>query len=97
MSLEKNIFVDKCETVGINFGSHYVIQVRERHQILENGSEISASFNRYILTPDADVSTITDATVLSQFNAIMTDQIKANYQSYLESQRIELEPQNAEE
>ena len=89
MSLGKNVFVDKCETVAINSGSHYVIQVRERHQILENGREISANFNRYILTPDADVSTITDATVLSQFNAVMTEKIKQNYQAFLAEQKAE--------
>tara|TARA_Y100000004_G_scaffold75419_1_gene84837 strand:- start:72 stop:356 length:285 start_codon:yes stop_codon:yes gene_type:complete len=86
MSLEKNIFVDKCETVAINVGSHYVIQVRERHQILENGREISASFNRYVLNPDADTSAISDPVVLAQFNAVMTDEVKANYQTFLASQ-----------
>lgn len=89
MSLEKNIFVDKCETVAVNAGSHYVIQVRERHQILENGREISASFNRYILTPDADTSTITDPVVLAQFNAVMTDTVKGNYQTFLAPQTEE--------
>jgi hypothetical protein len=86
MSLQKNILIDKCETVAINSGSHYVIQVRERHQILENSKEISASFNRYILTPDADTSTITDATVLAQFNAVMTNEVKQAYQTFLASQ-----------
>lgn len=91
MSLEKNIFVDKCETVAINANSHYVIQVRERHQILENKKEISASFNRYILTPDADTSTISDPVVLAQFNAVMTDEVKTNYQTFLASQTEENE------
>ena len=53
---------------------------------MEDGSELSASFNRYILTPDADVSTISDPVVLAQFNAVMTNEVKANYQTFLASQ-----------
>ena len=89
MSLTKNTIVDKCETVAINSGSHYVLQVRERNQILEDGQEISSSFHRYVLNPDADVSTITDATVLAQFNAVMTQEVKDNYQTFLASQGTE--------
>ena len=84
MTLTKNTITDKVETVKIQ--DHYCIQVRERNQILEDGQEISSSFHRYMLMPDADVSTITDATVLAQFNAIMTDEVKQNYQTFLASQ-----------
>ena len=66
---------------------HYCIQIRERNQILEDGVEISSSFHRYVLQPDADVSTITDATVLAQFNAVMTQTVKDNYQAFLASQQ----------
>ena len=93
MSLTKNTIVDKCETVAINSGSHYVLQVRERNQILEDGQEISSSFHRYILNPDADVSAITDPVVLAQFEAVMTDQVKANYQAFLEAQNTESNPE----
>ena len=89
MSLTKNTIVDKCETVAINSGSHYVLQVRERNQILEDGQEISSSFHRYVLQPDADVSTISDPVVLAQFNAVMTQEVKDNYQNFLESQGTE--------
>ena len=84
MTLTKNTITDKVETVKIQ--DHYCIQVRERNQILEDGQEISSSFHRSMLMPDADVSTITDATVLAQFNAIMTDEVKQNYQTFLASQ-----------
>ena len=83
MALTKNTIVDKAETVKIQ--DHYCIQIRERNQIIEDGKEISASFNRYVLQPDADVSSITDATVLAQFQAVMTDQVKANYTAFLEA------------
>jgi len=90
MALTKNTIVDKAETVKMQ--DHYCIQVRERTQILEDGKEISSSFHRYVLSPDHDVSTITDATVLAQFNAVMTDQVKTNYTAFLEAQKAELNP-----
>ena len=77
MSLSKKTIVDKAETVKVL--DHYCIQVRERKQILEDGEEISSSFHRYILQPDADASTITDATVKAQFEAVMTKAVKDNY------------------
>ena len=86
MALTKQTIVDKAETVAMNSGSYYVLQIRERNQILEDGQEISSSFHRYTLEPDADVSTITDATVLAQFNAVMTQEVKDNYQAFLASQ-----------
>ena len=91
MALSKNSFVDKTETIKIQ--DHYCIQVRERNQIIESGQEISTSYHRYVLQPDHDVSTITDATLLAQFNAVMTDQIKQNYQTFLEAQNAESNPE----
>ena len=92
MSLTKQTIVDKCETVAINSGNHYVLQVREAIQVLEDGQLLSQNFHRYVLSPDADVSTITDATVLAQFNAVMTSEVKANYQTFLEAQNAESNP-----
>ena len=88
MALTKQTITDKIETVAINSGSHYVLQVREAIQVLEDGEVISQNFHRYVLNPDADTSAITDATVLAQFNAVMTDQIKQNYQTFLASQTV---------
>ena len=91
MALTKNTTVDKFETTKMIDGDYFVISVRERIQILEDGSEISASFHRYTLAPDHAVSAITDATVLAQFNAVMTDEVKANYTKFLASQTEENE------
>ena len=93
MALTKQTITDKIETVAVNSGNHYVLQVRERNQILEDGQEISSSFHRYILNPDADVSAITDPVVLAQFEAVMTDQVKANYKAFLEAQNTESNPE----
>ena len=92
MALTKQTITDKIETVKIL--DHYNIQVRECNQILEDGVEISSSFSRYVLTPDADVSTISDPVVLAQFNAVMTQTVKDNYQTFLASQN---QPEETEE
>ena len=86
MALTKRTITDKIETVGINNNSHYVLQVREAIQVLEDGNLLSQNFHRYILTPDADTSKITDPVVLSQFNAVMTDEVKDNYTKFLAEQ-----------
>jgi len=86
MTLLKQTIIDKIETVKVV--NHYVLQVRECKQILEDGAEISSSFSRYILTPDADVTSISDPVVLAQFNAVMTDEVKANYAKFLKYQTL---------
>ena len=87
MSLTKQTITDKIESVKV--ADHCVLQCRQAVQVIEAGKVISQNFHRYVLNPDADVSTITDATVLAQFNAIMTDEVKANYQTLLKAQNKE--------
>ena len=84
MALTKQTITDKIESVRVQ--NHYVLQVREAIQVLEDGQKISSSFHRYMLMPDADTSTISDPVVLAQFNAVMTDTVKSNYQAFLASQ-----------
>ena len=88
MALTKQIKTDKIETVAVL--DHYILQCRDRISVLEDGNELSASFHRYSLTPDHDVSTISDPVVLAQFNAVMTDTVKNNYQTFLASQQPEV-------
>ena len=87
MALTKQTITDKIESVRVQ--DHYVLQVREAIQVLEDGNLLSQNFHRYVLNPDHDVSTISEPTVLTQFNAIMTDEVKANYQTFLASQGTE--------
>ena len=84
MSLTKQTITDKIESVRIQ--NYYVLQVREAIQVLEDGNLLSQNFHRYVLNPDHDVSTISDATVKAQFNAVMTDEVKANYTKFLAEQ-----------
>ena len=84
MSLTKKTITDKIETVRAK--DHYVLQVREAIQVLEDGELLSQNYHRHVLNQDADVYTITDDVVKAQFEAVMTDQVKANYQTFLASQ-----------
>ena len=84
MALTKQTITDKIESVRTK--DHYVLQVREAIQVLEDGNVISQNFNRYTLAPDVDVSTISDSVVLAQFNAVMTSEIKDNYAKFLKEQ-----------
>ena len=85
MSLSKRNITDKIETVRVK--DHYVLQVREALQIMESDNVISENYHRSVLFPDTDVSTISDPVVLAQFNAVMTEEIKDNYQTFLSSQQ----------
>jgi DNA-binding SARP family transcriptional activator len=93
MALTKHTITDKIETVAVNSGNHYVLQVREAIQVLEDSELLSQNFNRYTLAPDHDISTISDPVVLAQFNAVMTDEVKQNYQTFLEAQNAESNPE----
>ena len=84
MSLTKKTKTDKIETVRAK--DHYVLQVREAIQVLEDGELLSQNYHRHVLKPDADASTITDATVKAQFEAVMTSEVKDNYAKFLKEQ-----------
>ena len=70
MALTKQTITDKIETVKVQ--DHYALQIREDKQVLEDGVKLSGTYHRYVLQPDHDISEITDAVVLAQFNAVMT-------------------------
>ena len=88
MALTKQVITDKIETVRIE--DHYALQVREAVQVLEDGNLLSQNFHRHVLQPDADVSTITDPVVKAQFEAVMTQEVKDNYATFLASQNEEV-------
>ena len=79
MGLTKKIEIDKIEIVG----EYKNIQVREAVIVSEDGVELSRSFHRYTLSPDADL-TDQPADVVSLSNIFWTDEIKAAYQASLE-------------
>ena len=81
MSLEKIIKIDQIEIVG----DYKAIQVRTATVITDDGVELSRSFHRHVLSCDADISG-EDAEVQAICNAVWTDEVKAAYQTFLDSQ-----------
>jgi hypothetical protein len=81
MSLEKIIKIDQIEIVG----DYKAIQVRTATVVTDDGVELSRSFHRHTLSCDADISK-EDAEVQAICNAVWTDEIKAAYETFKESQ-----------
>ena len=54
------------------------IQERQRTAIVEDGSELSYSYHRRVLTPDADVSSESDE-IKGIASAVWSDEVKAAY------------------
>ena len=56
------------------------IQERQKTAIVEDGKELSSSYHRRVLTPDADVSSESDE-IKSMSAALWTDAIKEAYEA----------------
>ena len=54
------------------------IQERKKTAIVEDGKEISFSYHRRVLTPDADVSSESDE-IKGMASALWTDEVKKAY------------------
>ena len=81
MAITKEIVEDKIEVVG-NFKS---IQVRTATIIKEDGVELSRSFHRHALQCTDNIINESEE-VQAICNAVWTDELKANYQTFLDSQ-----------
>ena len=93
MALTKEIKVDKIEVLELGN-----VQVRTATVIKEDDVELSRSFNRHVISPcwynksdstwnDTDISG-EDSKVQAICNAVWTDELKAAYQAFLDSQNI---------
>ena len=71
MALSESIEYDKIEVVG----QYKTVQVREATVIKKDGKELTRSFHRYVLNPDADVSK-EPAEIKAVCDAVWTDAIK---------------------
>ena len=78
MALTERTVQDKIEIVG----DFKHIQVRTATVIERDGVEISRSFSRHVVAPDADVSG-ESAEVQAIAAAIHTDEVKAAYAAHL--------------
>jgi hypothetical protein len=83
MALTEEAVEDKIEIVG----DFKYIQVRTATVIKRDGAEISRSFSRHVVAPDADVSG-ESAEVQAIAAAVHTDEVKAAYAAHLASQEV---------
>ena len=83
MALTERTVEDKIEIVG----DFKYIQVRTATVIERDGVEISRSFSRHVVAPDADVSG-ESAEVQAIAAAVHTDEVKAAYAAHLASQEV---------
>lgn len=81
MALTKEIVVDKIEIVG----DYKHVQVRTATVVKEDGVELSRSFSRHVVAPDADISGETQE-VQDVCNAVHTQAVKDAYAAHLAAQ-----------
>ena len=81
MAITKETLIGKMEIVG-EFKS---VQVRTDTVLKEDGTELSRSYHRHVLHPDADITNQTSE-VQAVCNAVWTDQIKADYATFKANQ-----------
>jgi len=82
MALTESIEYDKIEVVG----QYKAVQVRKATVIKKDGTELTRSFERYVLSPDADVSK-EPAEVKAICDAAWTDDVKAAWKAKLEADK----------
>jgi len=83
MALTERTVEDKIEIVG----DFKHIQVRTATVIERDGVEISRSFSRHVVAPDADI-TGESAEVQAIAAAVHTDEVKAAYAAHIAAQEV---------
>ena len=82
MALAESIEYDKIEIIG----QYKNVQVRKATVIKKDGKELTRSFERYVLTPDMDLSQRSEPNeVVAICNAVWTAEVKAAWKAYQES------------
>ena len=81
MALTETTLDDKIEIVG----DHKHVQVRSARIIYDDGTEISRSFSRRVIAPDADITG--ESTELQAIcNAVHTQAVKDAYAAHVAAQ-----------
>ena len=83
MALSEVTLNDKIEILQLATG-YPVVQVRTATIISRDDKEISRSFHRHVLTPDADLSA-EDADVVVIASAVFTDAAKSAYAASIDA------------
>ena len=88
MALTEEIVQDKIEIVG----DFKHVQVRTATVIKRDGTEISRSFSRHVVSPDISADDLANesAEVQAVCAAVHTDEVKAAYAAHLAAQASEL-------
>ncbi len=81
MAITKETQIGKIEVVG----KHKCVQVRTDTVVIEDGTELSRKYHRHALYPDADI-TSENTEVQGVCNAVWTDEVKANYETFKANQ-----------
>ena len=83
MALTETTLDDKIEIVS----DFKFVQVRSARVIYDDGTEISRSFSRRVIAPDADITG--ESTELQAIcAAVHTDDVKAAYAAHLAAQEV---------
>ena len=83
MAITKETQIGKIEVVG----KHKCVQVRTDTVVMEDNEELSRKYHRHTLMPDADISA-EHSEVQAVCNAVWTDEVKANYETFKANQEI---------
>ena len=79
MALSETIEYDKIEVVG----QYKHVQVRKAIVIKKDGTELTRSFERYVLTPDMDLSQRSEPNeVVAICNTVWTTEVKEAWKTY---------------
>ena len=82
MALSETIEYDRIEVVG----QYKSVQVRKATVIKKDGKELTRSFERYVLTPEMDLSQRSEPNeVVAICNAVWTQEVKDAWKVYQES------------
>jgi hypothetical protein len=81
MALTERTEQDKIEVIS----TYKIVQVRTATVIERDGTEISRSFHRHVVTPDADI-TGESTEVQAICNAVHTQAVKDAYAAHLAAQ-----------
>ena len=79
MALSESLEYDKIEVVG----KHKAVQIRKATVIKKDGVELTRSFDRYVLTPDMDLSQRSEPNeVVAICNTVWTTEVKEAWKTY---------------
>ena len=81
MAITKETQIGKIEVVG----KYKSVQVRTDTVVMEDSEELSRKYHRHALMPDADISN-EHSEVQAVCNAVWTDQVKADYETFKANQ-----------